>query len=410
MALWSRSPRRSVDVRVLWGADLLAAHYLAPGAEVAFSGVHCDVERVVVPPGATGAVQTGHRTEPIEAAGDEPVRIPLAQGMRVRVALPSERRTGPYRSLPDEDVGIAIDIEVGPPQERVPRHLSFGGRRWFLALALVATFIFTGLGCSALLTPPAWPDDPEDGISSDQQYLLQQYLAVAEEKEAEAKGVDVSEVAEPPRRPELVDPYWPPPWRVFPPFANIFDDAETICDLHTRTGWWMLHASQSPLISNDYEVPCHSFAPLPFFDVRGVEVQVPVSLLTWDSRDISFDFFIWVHRRPPSPPWATPSPHPSVTVELGVAPDSAIGKRIGSEVLRAARRARRCAPLVTYEIDHNIGIWIGTDGVARSTTQSRSGALGCVVEALEAIRVPATPRIDAAPIHVRMRTGSPSER
>jgi hypothetical protein len=403
MAFWSRSKRRSVDVRVLWGADLLAAHYLGAGAELAFSGVHCDVERVVVPPGATGAVQTGHRTEAIEVAGPEPVRIPLAQGMRVRVALPSERRTGPYRSLPDEDVGIAIDIEVGPPQQRVPRHLSFGGRRWILALTLAATFIFTGLGCSALIAPPAWPDDPEDGISSDQQYLLQQYLAAAEEKEAEDKGVDVSELFEPPRRPERVDPFWPPPWRDFPPYPNVFDDAEARCDLQTRAGWWMLNAFMDPNLPYNREAPCRSFALMPFFDVRGVEAPVPVSLLAWDSRDISLDFFIWA-RRMPSPPWVSPSPHPRVTVELGAAPDSAIAKRIGPDVLRAAREARRCAPFVTFDADFPITLLIGADGVARSMPRNTSGALGCVAEALDAIRVPAASRVEGAPIRVHLRT------
>jgi hypothetical protein len=397
-------------VRVLWGADLLAAHHVAPGAELAFSGVHCDVERVVVPPGATGAVQTGHRTEPIEAAGSEPLRIPLAQGMRVRVALPSERRTGPYRSLPDEDVGIAIDIEVSPPQERVPRHVSFGGTRWIFALTLVAGFILTGLGFAELTTPPAWPDDPDDGISSEQQYLLQQYLAVAEEKEAEAKGEDAAEFTEPPHRFERVDPYWPPPWRDFPPYPNGFDDADGRCDLHTRTGWWMVHASYEPAVANEYGVPCRSFAPLPFFEVRGVEAAVPVSLLAWDGRDISFDFFLWVGRRKPPAPWTTPSPHPSVTVTLRAAPDTAVARRVGPDVLRAARQARRCAPFVTDDADYNIGTSIGADGVVRSTTRNTWGALGCVVEALDAIRVAPAPGVVGAPILVRMRTGLPGKR
>jgi hypothetical protein len=409
MTPWSRFTRRSVDVRVLWGADLLAAHHVAPGAELAFSGVRCDVERVVVPPGATGAVQTGHRTEPIEAGGPEPLRISLAQGMRVRVALPSERRTGPYRSLPDEDVGIAIDIEVGPPQERVPRQVSFGGRRWIYALTLVATVILSAVGLAALEAPLASSTDPDDEISSDQQYLLTQYLAVAEEKEAEAKGEDWPPPAQQPYRFAQVDSSWPPPWRDFPPFPNVFDDADTLCDLETRTGWWMIHSSQEPPVSSDYEVPCRAFAPLPFFDVRGVEVPVPVSLLPWDSRDIPFDFFIWVRRRPPRPPWATPPPHPSVTVELGAAPDSAIAKRFGPGSLRAARQARRCAPFVTNDADYDIVIAIGADGVARSTTRIRSGALGCVVEAFDAIRV-AAGRVEGAPIHVRLRTNLPGGR
>jgi hypothetical protein len=84
----TRGPRLALDVRVLWGADLLAVHHVAPPAALSLWGVRCSGEGVSAPPGATVTIQRAHETTSIEATRAEPTRIAPVDGVRVRIALP----------------------------------------------------------------------------------------------------------------------------------------------------------------------------------------------------------------------------------------------------------------------------------------------------------------------------------
>jgi hypothetical protein len=194
-----------LEVRVLWGGDVLRVHHLAPprsfsigdaGSDLAVDvdalGIErCPLVRVegggvfaVAPAGAE--VMTRRADAPGNAAlAEEGERIRLAPGMEVTLALPSRRSASAYRSPPAgaDAAGISLEIALVPAERVAWRARSIDGAGRLLVGAAVALAILAGVRTLAWFSEPACGDCDPDEPTMDQVYAIQQALMAVAEKE-----------------------------------------------------------------------------------------------------------------------------------------------------------------------------------------------------------------------------------
>jgi hypothetical protein len=216
----------AVEVRVLWGGDVLAVRHLAPprsyhlgnaGADFVVDGEPLGAARfpivladrggvcAVAPRDAGAMIHTGPgKQRSLEQALAEGIaepyegvapgtRIPLAQGARVAITLPSRAAGTAYRAAPGEGAAAALVIEVALVRAGrvVGRTPSLGSGARLLASTAVAAGVMLG-GLHVAGTRPGPDVDEDDGMTVDQKYeMVRAFQAVMEreidEEEARAQ-------------------------------------------------------------------------------------------------------------------------------------------------------------------------------------------------------------------------------
>jgi hypothetical protein len=208
----------ALEVRVLWGGDLLRVFHLEPprsfhvgeeGADFAVDAERLGARRVpvvvvegggvsvVAPRGATGAiVTTTGRVGSVERAVEEGLgepfegatpgtRIPLAEGARVSLTLPSRVTGTAYRATSGGEhdpptAPLVLDITLVNAGRVVGRGALRGSARLLASTSLVAAAAAGGLHVAATEPPP-----DEDDTDSAAVYLIQTTLASVQAREDE---------------------------------------------------------------------------------------------------------------------------------------------------------------------------------------------------------------------------------
>lgn len=181
----------AIEVRVLWGTDLLHVHHLspprplhlgddpvglAPPGSGRFPLIEVEGDRVFVstPPSATRVVQAG---------GEEGSRLLLSPGMKVSISLPTTAAKDAYRAAPGAEraEGVVLEISHVRAGRVVGRSLSLSLRaaeRPLGFLLLSSVLVLGYLGLSAFFQPVRFPDDDEFVDSTRQQEIQRQMEAV----------------------------------------------------------------------------------------------------------------------------------------------------------------------------------------------------------------------------------------
>ncbi len=201
----------SVEVMILWDTTVLHVQHLTPPrsffvGEEQGKGIACDyfipaeklgttrapivladrggAVSVVLPQGARGTLEiAGQPKVTVEQAIAAGATQPCAELSGARqLALP------PGSKARIELDGLTFQISAGNAGRVVAGHFQVDTQG--LLYAGVSLAVHAGLlAAMAFFMPPLGSTD-EDGISSDQQYMMQQYLQAAAEKEAEEKETE----------------------------------------------------------------------------------------------------------------------------------------------------------------------------------------------------------------------------
>jgi hypothetical protein len=208
------TPSQSVEVMILWDTSVLHVSHLTPprsyyvGEEEGKSNT-CDyfipseklgttrapivlADRgsisVVLPPGATGT---------IEIPGQP--KVTVQQAIESGRAQPCSELSGAHQmTLPNgsrakiELRGLTFQVSTVNAGRVVAGHFQVDTQG--LLYAGVSLAVHAGLLAAMAFFMPSMNGTDEDGISADQQYLIQQYLQAAAEKEVEEK--ETEQVAE----------------------------------------------------------------------------------------------------------------------------------------------------------------------------------------------------------------------
>ncbi len=208
----------AVEVRVLWGGDLLRVVHLDPprsfhvgedGCDLAVDAERLGARRVpvvlvgpggvsvIAPLGASGSIVTatgehGSVERAVVEGLGEPVggavpgtRIPLAKGARVSLTLPSRAAGTAYRGAPGSELvaptaaPLVLEMALVNASRAVGRSLSMrGSGRLLASTLLVATAMTAWLFSPALMLPP----EAFDVASESDPELLRAAVAAAEDR------------------------------------------------------------------------------------------------------------------------------------------------------------------------------------------------------------------------------------
>lgn len=254
----------AVEVRLLWGADLIRVEHLDPPRSYHVGESACDVPlgrdllgaarlalvradrsgvSAVVPSGVTARVQSGAgRSDTIEGAAGG-TAIPLAPDTRVTLTLPARPASAAYRASPGDGEAapapLVFEIALVRAGRIVGRELHLGAaRRFVVATALAAAAVSGALGL--LAAQPAPRADPDQASEAQVAALTRTLQAIAEREEREEEGEESPERRPAPRgwrapRPQSFDiwpledgPYDEVAWLdTFPLFARSYCAART---------------------------------------------------------------------------------------------------------------------------------------------------------------------------------------
>jgi len=251
----------AVEVRVLWGGDVLRVRHLAPprsyrlgdaGADFVIDGELVGAARfpvvlvdaagvsAVAPRGAAAMIHAApgrHRSieqaladglaEPYEGVAPG-TRIPLVQGMRVTITLPSRAAGTAYRAT-HEEARLVIEVALVRAGRVVGRAPDLGGAGRLLASSAAAAGVLLGV-LHVAETRPADQVDEDDGTTYDQKLaMVQAYQAIAERAQIEEEEREQEQLAretvEQERRRERGDSWNGPVGRFYdfrPPY--LFDE------------------------------------------------------------------------------------------------------------------------------------------------------------------------------------------
>lgn len=213
----------AVEVRVLWGEDPITVAYLSPprsfcagpalavdtalfgGPRVPLVVVDDDGVSAVAPPGSAGTIQAGGRvTSFSRASGAGELRIALALGTKVSIALPAGAAASPYRGPVEARADVSVEIALVRAARAIARKPLLQGIGSLFFPGLIALSAILGpLACSTFFMPPLCGpvcDEPDPWLSAQ--------LAIAELKEIErAREEDPDE---PPPEPAWMRRTMPP--------------------------------------------------------------------------------------------------------------------------------------------------------------------------------------------------------
>jgi hypothetical protein len=405
----------AVEIRVLWGGDLLAVRHLAPPRPFHVGDAACDfaldgeplgtprfplvtVERgavsVVAPRGAAGRIHAGDRllAETLERAVAEGLaapspglpgatKIPLAAGARVTLSLPSGAAATAYRAAPAAEdathARLVLEVALVRAGRVVGRGIAWRAQGRILASTALAAAVIGG-GLAALDATVPVPDPDDDGISSDDQYLIAQGLAKIEEgvhpemeEEPAPPPVESTRTGGPWWEPRRERSRWSPeidaeplPFRSLPE-AEMFGP-RTFC---WSLGWDEGFADRARDFGTVMDAYCR-FAPVTPFGLRLLGEQVERDLFGRDPGDLWRTQLEDARRGLRAAP-TSPAPRSAIAVEpRGQVPDFML-----ATVRRHARDLAACHALGLAENDLLTGavdleLTVGADAVARGRVAS----------------------------------------
>jgi hypothetical protein len=167
----------AVEVRALWGGDLLRVFHLDPPRSFHVGETGCDLARVpvvhaargdvsvMVPPGASGTIVRASGESETLASATGATRIPLTKGTRVALTLPFRAAGNAYRSATSRESApaaspLVLEIALVNAGRVVGRSASLRDHGRLLAsTGLVAGVAFAGL---VLAARPPTPRDTEE--------------------------------------------------------------------------------------------------------------------------------------------------------------------------------------------------------------------------------------------------------
>jgi hypothetical protein len=254
-------------------------------------------------------IQRAHETTSIEATRAEPTRIAPVDGVRVRIALPWVGTAGPYRSLPEEDVRLVVEVDVAPAPPPTPRHVSFGGSRWLASLAATAIFALCCWTSAAVLPPSLCEGDcAADTRSAAQIEIAARLLKVTAEREAKPLAPPAAQPGCGEVRCARVNWVWDgchcemSYGRVGAVRASSVssaevnaEDAQHICDRRLADGWWTTSFARHPALVGDYDPLCGSSGLVPFA-MRGAGVPGPEGAFERYSEDVPLAVLVQTRR------------------------------------------------------------------------------------------------------------------
>jgi hypothetical protein len=198
-----------VEVRTLWGQDVLGFRHARPGrlalGDAGRNGpvVVSDAAGIAVlaPPDMAGSLQleSSERMSIMRAldeghaapvVGPSPsTRIPLVLGRRVTLTLGSQGGGHSYRAEPRQDVAgapLVVEVALVRAGRVVGRELSMGGHGRFVASTVLAGVTVLGALRWSAASPLGSGDEPDEkGVSREQQYEITRGLIAVAEREME---------------------------------------------------------------------------------------------------------------------------------------------------------------------------------------------------------------------------------
>ncbi|MFT3766471.1 MAG: hypothetical protein QM820_13300 [Minicystis sp.] len=457
----------AVEVRVLWGSDLVRVDHLSPPRRFHVGEAACDfvvdaeplgtarfplvvVEgdavSVIAPRGAAGTIHTDGSTKRVtidraiaegiaEPSSEVPAatKITLSFGTRVTLSLPSRTSALAYRAAhgPEDaaEARVVFEVALVRAGKVVGRGLSLRGRgRMLISNVVVASLLLGGMRWAAATMPVPDPDD--DGPTSDQRYEMQKHLYAAIERMQENETPEFDpDLPNPPttrttgertwRRGRWLDEEWKPEQALEGrPFA-VLPEMEMF---GPRVFCWSYEWDDEPFgRTREFGGPISTFCKrqsLTPFGLRMLGEPFGRDALGRDPSDHWLLELEDVRRRIHAAPATDgPAPRPQVTIEAvrGNAPEPVV-----AQARRYRNDMRACYELGlvenrSLEGEVNVALTVGVDGVAQTqlekTTVPDQRVAHCVADVLTGRKLaPAPGPVVRTRLRVQLRLGQPQTR